>query len=131
MPRSPMLLICALALAAGCKTLVLVPAPEHSRASQRHSTAASLGIPPGHLPRAGECRIWIPGVPPGRQRGHGSRDCSRLARQAPAGSWVVYRPTRDKKLVHVRVVDERRPGVIVTVRIFDVDSGRFIREERP
>src|SRR5262245_19190552 len=27
----------------------------------------SIRIPPGHVPDAGQCRIWIPGVPPGRQ----------------------------------------------------------------
>jgi len=25
------------------------------------------GIPPGHLPPPGECRVWYPGVPPGQQ----------------------------------------------------------------
>jgi hypothetical protein len=43
----------------------------------------------------------------------------------------VYRPTRDKKLVHVRVVDDRRAGSIVTVRVYEVADGRFIREEHP
>jgi hypothetical protein len=88
MVRSSFAWLAAVAIAAGCKTVVLVP--------------------PREAPSP-----------------------SRLAREAPAGSWVVYRPTRDRKLAYVRVVDERRPGVIVTVRIFDVDSGRFIREERP
>jgi hypothetical protein len=51
-------------------------------------------------------------------------------RQAPAGSWVVYRPTADRKLIHVHVVDARRAGVILVVRVFD-ETGRFLREERP
>src|SRR5687768_17039958 len=29
--------------------------------------ANSQGIPPGHLPAAGQCRVWYDGVPPGRQ----------------------------------------------------------------
>lgn len=95
------------------------------------ATAANLGIPGGHLPRPGECRIWVPGVPPGRQRTARSRPCAGIGREAPAGSWIVYRPTRDRRLVHVRVVDQRRPGVVVVVRVFDFDSGRFIREESP
>ena len=95
------------------------------------STAATLGIPSGQLPGAGQCRVWIPGLPPGRQRSAPSTDCAGLARSAPAGSWVVYRPSDDQKVVHVRVVDERRAGVIVTVRVFDVESGRLLREENP
>jgi hypothetical protein len=95
------------------------------------STAATLGVPPGHLPEPGECRIWIPGTPPGRQRYARSQPCTGIAAYAPAGSWVVYRPTRDKKLVHVRVVDTRRPGVVSIVRIFDITSGAHLRDMRP
>lgn len=29
--------------------------------------AKSQGIPPGHMPAAGQCRVWYEGVPPGRQ----------------------------------------------------------------
>ncbi len=27
----------------------------------------ATGIPPGHMPPPGECRVWQPGVPPGQQ----------------------------------------------------------------
>jgi hypothetical protein len=33
--------------------------------------------------------------------------------------------------VHVRVVDERRAGVVVRIRVFEVETGRFVREENP
>ena len=95
----------------------------------RQSTAARLGIPPGHLPPEGGCRIWVPGTPPGRQRA--AESCQAVERHAPAGSWIVYRPTRDKKLVHVRVVDDRRGGSVVRVRVYEVADGRFVREENP
>src|SRR5690349_18699535 len=74
------------------------------------STAARLGIPPGHLPPRGQCRVWIPGQPQGHQAK--AQRCGNIERDAPAGSWIVYRPTDDKKVVHVRVVDNRRPGVV-------------------
>jgi hypothetical protein len=32
--------------------------------------------------------------------------------------------------VHVRVVDERRPGVVVWVRVFDAVSGTLVSEEK-
>ena len=90
------------------------------------STAATLGIPPGHLPPPGQCRVWLPGNPPGHQPR--SRSCADIERTAPAGSWIVYRPSKDRKVVHVRVVDERRPGVVVHLRVYDVERGTLIRE---
>jgi hypothetical protein len=43
------------------------PTAEQSAGGPGPSTAATLGIPPGHLPPVGQCRIWIPGTPPGHQ----------------------------------------------------------------
>src|SRR5207249_9008254 len=58
-----------LVLVAACtrttRTIILAPTPEAETAGP--STAATLGVPPGHLPKPGECRVWIPRVPPGRQ----------------------------------------------------------------
>lgn len=46
-------------------------------------------IPPGHLPAAGECRVWIDGVPPGRQPRPTS--CSRARYDAQRwGGRVIY-----------------------------------------
>jgi hypothetical protein len=99
------------------------PAPAMHRGP---STAATLGIPPGHLPPPGMCRVWFPGQPPGHQPR--ARSCDRIERAAPAGSWIVYRPSEDRKVVHVRVVDDRRPGVVVRLRVYDVKLGTLIRE---
>jgi hypothetical protein len=115
----------------GCSRTSLVipaPAPQQSRASANSSTAATLKVPPGHMPQAGECRIWIPGTPPGRQPRPKSRSCAGIASVAPAGSWVIYRPTADRKVVHVRHVDNQR---VVRVQIFDIATQRLVREERP
>jgi len=124
-----------LALLAACskttRTVIVAPAPEAHAAGGGPSTAATLGIPPGHLPKPGQCRVWVPGTPPGQQPRPRSRPCEGIATAAPAGSWIVYRPTADRKLVHVRVVDARRAGMIVRVRIFEVETGRFVREEKP
>ena len=123
----------ALLAAMGCSSMATVettrPAPQSSRpapAQSRRSTAARLGIPPGHLPPVGMCRIWMPGEPPGHQPR--ARSCDRIERDAPAGSWIVYRPTNDRKVVHVRVVDQRRAGVVVHLRVYDVELGTLIRE---
>jgi len=115
--------------------------PRPEPAASKKSTAATLGIPPGHLPAAGQCRVWVPGKPPGHQA-H-PRGCANIEAFAPPGSWIVYGPVdggsgkgkgkakgHDKKLVRVRVVDERRAGVIVWVRVFDAVSGVLVSEEQ-
>ena len=113
------------------KTVIVAPNPEmRDNPRAEASTAATLGIPPGHLPNPGECRVWIPGAPPGHQPKPQSRVCSGIATVAPAGSWIVYRPTDDKKLVHVREVDPHRAGVVVRIRIFDIESKRLLHEEQ-
>ncbi len=111
------------------RTIIVAPTPQAETVAP--GTAAVLGVPPGHLPKPGECRVWIPGVPPGRQPRPKSRDCAGIAPVAPPGSWILYRPTADRRLVHVREVDRARVGVVVRVRVFEVESGRFIREENP
>jgi hypothetical protein len=120
------------------RTIILEPNPDVRRApppsveaNRGPSTAATLGVPPGHLPKASECRIWIPGTPPGRQPKPKSRPCAGIAALAPAGSWIIYRPTEDRKVVHVREVDSRRAGAVIRIRIFDIETTRLLREENP
>ena len=91
----------------------------------------TLDIPPGHLPEIGECRLWIPGLPPGQEPRPKSRACAGITGIVPAGSWIIYRPSDDRTVVHVRLIDERRAGVVIRIRIFDLDSKRLLREENP
>jgi hypothetical protein len=124
---APTLIAASILLAACSRSSVLVvdapPAPPGP------STAATLGIPPGHLPPPGECRVWIPGRPPGHQAPPGS--CSSLAGQVPPGGWLVYRPSKDKKRVKVSVYDAEKPDVVVVIRFYDAKSGKLLKEERP
>jgi len=90
-----------------------------------------LKIPPGHLPELGECRVWIPRLPPGQQSKPKSRTCDGITSVAPAGSWIVDRPRAEPTLVYVRLVDERRAGVVILIRVFDLDSKRLLREVTP
>ncbi len=150
--RTTFLIAGGLLLLAGCTRTIIVrePAPDTDRRGSRppprsypepqtpdepppppRNTAATLGIPPGHLPDPGECRVWIPGTPPGQQPRPRSRPCAGILAVAPAGSWIVYRPTDDRRVVHVRLVDERRAGLIIRIRIFDIATERLVREEMP
>ncbi len=132
MPTLRRIALLAASLAfAGCTTRTVVVTEPAPRERVAVGPAASLGIPPGHMPRAGQCRIWIRGLPPGRQPRPKSRPCAGLAATAPAGSWILYRPADNRRLVHVRIVDEHRAGRVVRLRVFEIESGRFVREEEP
>jgi hypothetical protein len=47
-------------------------------------------VPPGQMPPTGMCRIWIDGVPPGRQPA--PMNCEVAARRMPANAHLVYGP---------------------------------------
>jgi hypothetical protein len=104
-------------------------AETHRSEAARPSTAATLGIPPGHLPSPGECRVWLPGRPPGHQQAAGR--CSTLRGGVPPGAWLVYRPEYDRKHVEVTVYDEARPRVVVAVRLYQASTGLYVGEVRP
>ena len=56
--------------------------------------ANSQGIPPGHLPAAGQCRVWYDGVPPGRQpRATSCREAERIAAR-DRNARVIYGDNR-------------------------------------
>ena len=118
---------------AGCTGTVVAgapPPPERTVVVEdRHDHRGPLGVPPGHLPPPGECRLWFPGKPPGHQPPPGR--CGRIEAEAPAGAWVLYRPAKDRKVVHARVIDSRRPGVVVVVRMYDAQRGTYLGWEKP
>ena len=94
-------------------------------AADAPTSAKTLGVPPGHLPPVGQCRVWVPGKPPGHQAR--ARSCSNIEREAPKGSWILYRPAEDRKVVQVREIDERRAGVVVHLRVYDAEKGTLVR----
>ncbi len=65
-------------------------------------------IPPGHMPSAGECRVWFDGRPPGQQPSPTS--CARAqADAARSGGRVVYGGDRDDRR-YDRYDDDRDIG---------------------
>lgn len=122
----------ALFAATACSSITtspkMEPAPKMERTPEMRrggSTASRLGVPPGHLPAPGMCRVWLPGRAPGHQPG--ARSCAKVESVAPAGSWILQRPTKDRKVVLVRVVHERRAGVVVARRVYDARNGALVQ----
>ncbi len=105
------------------------PERKNESVPENASVAAKFGIPPGHLPAPGQCRVWLPGEPPGKQKKNPSGDCSSVSRQVPAGGWLVYRPGDDKKEVVVREYGANRD--VVSIKVFDIVTGAFLRELDP
>ena len=40
---------------------------------------------------------------------------------------MLHRPADEPRYVDVSVCDKRRPGVIVEIRIFEAETGTFVR----
>ena len=113
----------------GCVPVVRhTPPPSRVIVIDHDEDRGRLRVPPGHYPRVGECRLWFPGRPPGQQPR--SQGCRGIERIAPAGSWILYRPSSDRRVVHARVVDPKRDGVVVVVRVYDADRGTYLGQER-
>jgi hypothetical protein len=61
---------------------------QQSATETRESKQKKDKIPPGQLPPAGMCRIWIDGVPPGRQPA--PTDCQTAVANKPANARVIW-----------------------------------------
>jgi len=90
---------------------------------------AHLGIPPGHLPPPGQCRVWFPGRPPGRQPRPGN--CIEVEHYIRPGAWLVRRSYDDPKHIKVMVYSHDRPLSVLVVRYYLAESGKFAYEEHP
>jgi hypothetical protein len=81
-------------------------------------------IPNGHLPPPGECRIWYPDRPAGHQPP--PFKCGQARGHVEPGGWLIT-PGPQPQEVQVAVYDQRRPGIVIDVGIFDARTGSMIR----
>ena len=82
------------------------------------------GIPPGHLPPEGMCRVWYDGVPPGRQpRPTGCYEAERVAARDRRAR-VIYGSGSNRNAPIYRG-DERYPGDLRRG-----DDGRYPDDDR-
>lgn len=54
---------------------------------EHHHYGDERGVPSGHLPPPGECRIWYPDRPAGQQPPPG--DCRELQSRVPRGAYLI------------------------------------------
>jgi hypothetical protein len=87
-----------------------------------------LRIPVNALPAAGACRLWKPDRPVREQAPAG--DCAKIEPTAPPESWILHRPRQDPRLVHVRVIDAERAGLVTQVRVYDAERGTYLGSKR-
>ncbi|HET6778288.1 MAG TPA: hypothetical protein VFH26_05330 [Gemmatimonadales bacterium] len=83
-----------------------------------------LRVPSAQLPPIGECRLWYPERPVKEQPRSGP--CAQIEPTAPPESWVLFRPSQDTRLVHVRVVDPEQAGRVIQVRVYDAARGTYL-----
>lgn len=120
------LAVAALLAMTACSGRILVAknappsAPPHSVHGPVHAPAKSLGIPPGHYPPPGYCRVWVPGRPPGHQAR--AVPCGSLG-DVPLGAWVLHRSSHSKKVLEVAAYDDVKPKVVVSVSYYDAKTG--------
>ena len=80
--------------AAALLLIGLVAAPADAQ-GRRHDRGQ--GVPPGHLPSSGECRVWYDGRPPGHQPPPTScREAERVASR-DGRARVIYGDSRDRR----------------------------------
>ena len=89
-------------------SLILFAAVAGSAEAQ--GRANSQGIPPGHMPRAGECRVWYDGVPPGRQPAPTSCDQAERTASRSRNARVIYGDSRYARNSDARY-RERNSGI--------------------
>lgn len=100
-----------------CAPIIIsrAPAPGPERREKKGAWSLhALGIPKGHMPPPGSCRIWYPGRPPGQQPPPFKCGVGRL--RIPLGAFLVQR--LNGKLIQVDEYDASRPNFVVR-------TGRF------
>ena len=81
----------AYALAFAAATTALTATSADAQGKGRNTN----GVPPGHRPPAGMCRVWIDGVPPGQQAA--PTDCATAEANRPSNGRVIYGDAVDSR----------------------------------
>ncbi|AKD05037.1 hypothetical protein POKO110462_17725 [Pontibacter korlensis] len=90
---------------------------EQRKGGDRDYPLSSLGVPKGHLPPPGECKVWFPGKPPGQQPP--PQSCASALRSAPLGAWVI---THEGGRYKVNIFSRTRQNVVDEVRYYSAQE---------
>lgn len=82
------------------------------------------GVPPGHYPPPGQCRVWYPGRPPGHQAP--PTRCGALRGRVPRGAFVLYNSAAWDRDYDWRYHNRRHPGTVPEL-ILDILYGTAAR----
>ena len=107
------------------------PAPvvfEDRLVIEENDDKSPLSIPPAQLPPPGQCRLWNSAKPLREQPR--PRPCSEIESTASPESWILYRPSQDPRLVHVRIVDPDQAGTVIQVRVYDAARGTYLGSQQ-
>ena len=74
-------------------SLILLALAAGTSEAQGRGRGNSQGIPPGQMPRPGECRVWIDGRPPGRQPAPTNCDQAERVASRNRNARVIYGPS--------------------------------------
>jgi hypothetical protein len=77
---------------------------------------SELGVPKGHLPPPGECKVWFPGRPLSQQPP--ATSCASVLQNAPLGAWVI---TQEEGCYKVNIYNRTRRNVIDAVRYYETN----------
>jgi hypothetical protein len=88
-------------------------------AAPAHKSYKTLNIPPGQLPPAGKCRVWIPGTPPGKQPAPTS--CEAAMSAAQPGQLVVSRTASNQQVLEVKEKKSVQGKVEIVITNYVID----------
>ena len=85
------------------------------------------GVPFKFIPSPGKCRVWYPDRPADQQSP--SEKCLEITGDVPPGAWLVYGGPKIKTY-RIEEYDPQRPGVVIWIRYYELESGRFLRQDK-
>lgn len=101
------LFFCFIGLFSSCALLHITPITSDGsttsttpKTASNDSSLEALGIPKGHLPPPGKCKIWYPNRPAGQQPPPTSCEAANREAKGNHEIWVISRS--ESKLVEVR-----------------------------
>lgn len=91
------------------------------KAKGAHAGPRGLKVPPGHYPPPGQCRLWYPGTPPGKQPK--PAPCGQLRGRVPVGAFILYNSRAWDADYDWRRQERRNPGTVPEIILGLIRAG--------